>query len=153
MNRKISFISAVSTLVSFLCLNPVSAQQIATNITLDHEFAPNPLVLEGMSGGELKATEVVQTSETATGYCDGYVNPQPNHILVLQNFFEFLKIEVESSNDTTILVQGPGGVWCNDDSYNTNPVIEGEWQEGRYQIWIGSYKENSTNDYQIKITE
>ena len=153
MNRKISFISAVSTLVSFLCLSPLSAQQIATNITLDHKFAPNPLVLEGMSGGELKATEVVKTAETSTGYCDGYVNRQPNHVLVLEDFFEFLKIEVESNNDTTILVQGPGGVWCNDDSDTTNPVIEGEWQEGRYQIWIGSYKEDSTNNYQIKITE
>ena len=152
MNRKISFISAMSVLVSFLSL-PVGAQHIATNTTLESQFTPNPLILEGMSGGELKATEVVQTEETATGYCDGYVNRQPNHILVLQNFFEFLKIEVESNNDTTILVQGPGGVWCNDDAYNTNPVIEGEWQEGRYQIWIGSYEANSSKNYQIKISE
>ncbi|HHP7231841.1 MAG TPA: hypothetical protein ACFCUY_13415 [Xenococcaceae cyanobacterium] len=153
MNQKSSFIGAVTTLVSLLFLSPVSAQSIATNITLEREFVPNPLVLKGISGGEFRATEVVRTLETATGYCDGYVNRQPNHILVLRNFFDFLKIEVESNKDTTILVRGPGGVWCNDDAYTTNPIIEGEWQKGRYQIWIGSYQENSINNYQIKITE
>ena len=152
MNRKISFIGALTVAVSFLPI-PISAQHIATNTTLKPQFTPNPLILQGMSGGNLKAIEVVKTEETATGYCDGYVNSKPNHILVLQNFFEFLKLEVESSKDTTILVQGPGGVWCNDDSYSTNPAIEGEWQKGSYQIWIGSYQENSTNNYQIKITE
>ena len=152
MNRKISFISAVTVAVSFLAI-PISAQDIATNTTLERQFTPNPLILEGMSGGKFKATEVAKTEETATGYCDGYVNLQPNHILVLENFFKSLKIEVQSSNDTTILVQGPGGVWCNDDSYNVNPVIEGEWQKGMYKIWIGSYQKNSTNNYQIKITE
>ncbi|MDJ0679037.1 MAG: hypothetical protein QNJ18_04155 [Xenococcaceae cyanobacterium MO_167.B52] len=152
MNRKISLISAVTVAVSFLAI-PISAQHIATNTTLESQFTPNPLILEGMSGGKFKATELAKTEETATGYCDGYVNLQPNHILVLENFFEFLKIEVESNNDTTILVQGPGGVWCNDDSYNTNPVIQGEWQQGSYRIWIGSYQKNSSNNYQIKITE
>ncbi len=152
MNLKISFITTISTIVSFL-YTPVFAQEIARNTTLKHEFAPNPLILEGMSGGELKATEVANIEETTTGYCDGYVNLQPNHILILESFFEFLKIEVESDDDTTILVQGPGGIWCNDDFYSTNPVIEGEWQEGSYQIWIGSYQPNSPNNYQIKITE
>ena len=153
MKRKISFISTVSILASLLGSACVSAQQIATNITLDHQFDPNPLVLDGIAGGKLKATEIAHTSETATGYCDGYVNRQPNYILVLRDFFDFLKIEVESNNDATILVQGPGGVWCNDDSETTNPVIEGQWQQGRYKIWIGTYEENSTNNYQVIITE
>ncbi len=151
MNRKLIFLSLASTLVSFIgfSFSSVSAQQVA----LKHHFTPNPVVLEGISGGKLKASEVVKTQETSTGYCDGYVNSQPNHILVLENFFKFLKIEVESQHDTTILIAGPGGVWCNDDSYTTNPLIEGEWQEGKYNIWIGSYQKNSTNSYQIKITE
>ena len=149
MNRTLRFLSLASTVVSFFCISSVSAQQVA----LQHRFTPNPLILEGISGGELEASEVVKTKETSTGYCYGYVNAQPNHILVLENFFDFLKIEVESNHDTTIVIEGPGGVWCNDDSYTTNPVIEGEWQEGSYKIWIGSYQENSSNSYQIKITE
>ena len=63
-----------------------------------------------------------------------------------------MRLEVESTSDTTILVQGAGGTWCNDDAGSANPVIEGQWQPGIYQIWVGSYQANKNNDYQIKIT-
>ena len=71
---------------------------------------------------------------------------------MLNSFFNFLKVEVASQADTTIIIQGPGGVWCNDDTDNVNPIIEGQWQPGIYRVWIGSYQADSNNDYQIKIT-
>ena len=132
-------------------ISSTSAQELARNITLDHQMNPNPMMINGMSGGSLEAIAVVKTKETSTGPCNGLVNREPNHILILKTFFEFLKIEVESSIDTTILVQGPGGVWCNDDYNDFNPAIEGQWQKGKYKLWIGSYEETS-NSYQIKIT-
>jgi hypothetical protein len=50
-------------------------------------------------------------------------------------------------------VKGPGGTWCNDDFDGKNPGIVGEWLPGTYQIWIGSYKENESLPYTLKITE
>jgi hypothetical protein len=50
------------------------------------------------------------------------------------------------------MIKGPGGIWCNDDTNDTNPVIEGQWQPGSYKIWIGSYQVDVFNDYLIKIT-
>jgi hypothetical protein len=143
----------VGLIFNCLSINSTSAQKIVKNITIDRQFAPNPLTFEGVSEGSIAARDVVRTEETATGYCDGFVNRQPNYTLTLNSFFNYLKIEVESPVDTTILVKGPGGVWCNDDADSTNPSIEGQWQPGKYKIWVGSYQENSVNNHRIRITE
>lgn len=146
----LNLISILSSSIAFslITISP-SVAQLA--VTLENKVEPNPLILEGVSGGSLKATEIVQTESTATGFCNGFIAPQPNHILELKSFFEFLKIEVNSSTDTTIIIEGPGGIWCNDDSDDANPAIEGQWQPGNYKIWIGSYQEDSSNSYQIRI--
>lgn len=111
-----------------------------------------PIVAAGTSGGTVPLQEIAQTENTSTGYCDGYASPQPNHVLELMSFFEFLRLEVESPADTTVLIRGSGGVWCNDDAGTANPVIEGQWQQGVYQVWVGSYQADSNQNYQIKIT-
>ena len=132
-----------------LVYQPVLAQNA---VTIDREIATQPIVLSGNTGGNLQAVEVSQTKSTRTGYCDGYVSPQPNHLLELESFFESLKLEVESTADTTLLIEGNGGVWCNDDSGSANPMIEGQWQQGQYKVWIGSYQPDTSNSYQIKVT-
>ena len=149
---KCSILSLISIFWSFTALDPGLAQSTNRQITLENQINPDPLLLKGISGGEIKAAEIVKTESTATGFCNGFINVQPNHTLVLSSFFEFLKIEVDSSTDTTIIIEGPGGVWCNDDSVTANPAIEGQWQPGNYKIWIGSYQENVNNSYQLKIT-
>ena len=145
-------LGVVSTIFTCVIFNPSMAQSEGKKITLGDRVEPNPLILEGISGGKTKATEIVNTEGTTTGFCNGFINIQPNHVLVLSNFFEFLKIEVNSQTDTTIIVEGPGGVWCNDDSNDANPAIEGQWQPGNYKIWIGSYQEDVNNSYKIKLT-
>lgn len=147
----LSLFSILSTIVSLSVTSTALAQEIVENITLDGQIHPNPMMIDGISEGSLEAIEVVNTTETSTGLCSGMVEPQPDHILVLNSFFEFLKIEVESSIDTTIVVQGPGGVWCNDDYNDDDPALEGQWQPGKYKIWVGSY-EATPNNYQIRIT-
>ena len=142
----------IEVILNFLSVNFASAQNIVKNITIDQRVARTPLLVDGVSGGSLAALEVARTEQTSTGYCDGFVNRQPNHTLTLKKFFNFLKIEVDSPTDTTIVVRGPGGIWCNDDANHTNPVIEGQWQPGIYKIWIGSYQENVTNNYRLKIS-
>ena len=125
----------------------------ATNII---KIAPRnitqSLTIEGTSGGAVMAQEIAQTTTTTTGYCDGYVSSQPNHLLQLESFSQLMRLEIASQADTTIVIKGPGGVWCNDDSSTTDPIIEGQWQPGLYKVWVGSYQPNVENPYQIKIT-
>ena len=150
--KNLSLLRIIITLVSVTATaTPTLAQELVRNITLNDQINPNPMMIDGISSGRIDAIEVVKTKETSTGPCNGLVERQPNHILVLNSFFEFLKIEVESATDTTILVQGPGGVWCNDDYNNANPALEGEWQQGKYKLWVGSY-ESTPNSYRIIIT-
>jgi hypothetical protein len=149
---RLSLLWLISTIISCSLLNSSFAQSAPKKITLVNQVDPDPLILKGMSGGKIRATDMVNTEGTTTGFCNGFVSNRPNHVLVLSNFFEFLKIEVASSTDTTIVVEGPGGVWCNDDFNDTNPALEGQWQPGRYKIWIGSYQADTNNIYQIKIT-
>ena len=122
------------------------------NVAISQNNINPPLTVRGISGGKIKAKEAVQTDNTSTGYCDGYVSSQPNHIFQIDTFFEYLRLEIESPADTTILVKGAGGVWCNDDAGSANPMIEGQWQPGTYQVWVGSYQADSNNNYEIKIT-
>ena len=128
------------------------AQKKGKLITLGDEVIPDPLVVRGETGGKHKAADLLDTEGTSTGFCNGFVNKKPNHTLILSNFFDFLKIEVNSNSDTSLIIEGPGGVWCNDDFHGINPLIEGQWQPGNYKIWVGSYQKNNDWDYQMKIT-
>lgn len=127
--------------------------QATRSLVINPGIINQPLIRQGTSGGIVTAREISQTGNTATGYCGGYVQLQPNHLLKLESFFEFLRLEVDSPVDTTIIVKGPGGVWCNDDSGSANPMIEGQWQPGVYQVWVGSYQPDSQDNYQLKIME
>ncbi len=130
----------------------VNIHSTFAQIAINQSTMTQPLIIEGISGGSIAALEITHTENTATGYCDGFANSQPNHILKLDSFWQFLRLEVESDADTTIMVQGPGGTWCNDDVSSANPMIEGVWQPGIYKVWVGSYQAESSNNYQIKIT-
>ena len=127
----------------------VSAQN---TITINRNTVEQPLTITGTSSGGIKLAEIAKTENTATGYCDGYVDAQPNHLLQIESSFDSLRLEVNSSADTTVLVKGNSGVWCNDDAGSANPIIEGQWQQGLYKVWIGSHQPNTSNNYQIKIT-
>jgi hypothetical protein len=122
-------------------------------ILLNRGFAPNPMQITGNSGGEIPVTRVVVQKRTPTGLCLGYISPQPNHILTLETFFNYLAITVDSLQDTTLIVQGPGGIWCNDDTQGHNPAIAGQWQPGSYHIWVGSYAMTQADDYTLLIRD
>ncbi|MBE9116517.1 hypothetical protein IQ249_11460 [Lusitaniella coriacea LEGE 07157] len=126
---------------------------IFENVTVSPQFSPDPISVRGISGGSLPARSASNRDETATGPCVGFIDRPPDHTLTLTAFFDFLSVEVESSEDTTMVVQGPGGVWCNDDIAGKNPGIAGQWQAGPYQLWIGSYQKDKYHPYVLRITQ
>lgn len=138
--------------------SPSSASQsspltIFENVTLSPSFSPDPSTVRGISGGPQTATDVAGRAETVTGPCNGFVDQQPDHTVVLTQFFPYLSLQIQSSDDTTLVIRGPGGTWCNDDYSGKNPGIAGQWLSGTYQIWIGSYAENAYSPYVIRFTE
>jgi hypothetical protein len=139
-----------------MCL-PVQAQPaplpIFENVTIRPKFSPDPIIVQGISGGSVPGKKIAGRAETASGPCVGFVDEKPNHTLVLKAFFNYLRIQVQSPRDTTIIVRGPGGIWCNDDFKGKNPGIAGQWLPGTYSIWVGSYDQTKYHPYVLRITE
>ncbi len=123
------------------------------NVTIGAKFSPDPLEIRGISGGTVPAKTIAGTSETPNGPCAGFVDEKPDHTLVLTDSFNYLKLLVQSPDDTTLVVRGPGGTWCNDDSEGKNPAIVGQWLPGTYSIWVGSSDQNQYRSYTLRITE
>lgn len=122
------------------------------NVTLSPGFSPDPTVVRGISGGPQNAANVAGRAETATGPCTGYVDTEPDHTLVLTSFFNYLSLQVQSAEDTTLVIRGPGGSWCNDDYQGKDPGITGQWLSGTYEIWVGSYTANGYYPYVIQMS-
>jgi hypothetical protein len=127
--------------------------QIFGDVTIGHPFSPDPLTVRGVSGGSIPGSQVAGRAETATGTCTGFMDETPDHTLVLTSKFDYLKLQVQSPQDTTIIIKGPGGSWCNDDFNGKNPGMIGEWLPGNYQIWVGSYEKGKYFPYTLQITE
>lgn len=136
---------------------PVQAQQaqplMFENVTISPNFSPDPLTVKGTSGGSVPGAKVAGRAETANGPCVGFVDEKPDHTLDVTDFFNYLSLQVQSREDTTIIVRGPGGTWCNDDSEGKNPGIAGEWLAGTYSVWVGSYDKAKQHPYILRITQ
>ena len=68
-----------------------------------------------------------------------------------------LILSVASGADTTLVVNGPDGSWyCDDDGgiNGLNPALRfGSPQSGRYEIWVGTYAQGSTQPARLVISE
>ncbi len=135
----------------------VNAQEapppIFGDISIKRPLSKDPLTVRGMSGGTIDAKEISKRADTPTGACTGYVDREPDHTLRLKNKFDYMKLVIESPEDTTLVIKGPGGTWCNDEFEGKNPGIVGEWLRGNYEVWIGSYQKEQYLPYTLKITE
>jgi hypothetical protein len=133
--------------------NAQEAPPIFGDISINHPFSPDPLSVRGVSGGSIAGGRVAGRSETITGPCTGFVDEAPDHTLELTTKFDYLKLQVQSPEDLTMIVKGPGGTWCNDDLNGKNPGMSGEWLAGKYQVWVGSYAKGQYFPYTLQITE
>jgi hypothetical protein len=134
-------------LVAILWVAPVSAT--FEDFDLSPGFLPDPTTGTGLSGGRVDAATYGNTSH---GPCTGMIDDTPDHTMVLRQDFSQLRVQVDSGQDTSLVIRGPGGLRCNDDSDGLNPVIEGYWPAGTYQIYVGSV-ESGTHNYSISISE
>jgi hypothetical protein len=157
LNQKVKLsLVLVSVLATSTISTTVQAQEVPAifgDVKIGNRFAPDPYPVRGMSGGSISGKEIAGRTETPTGPCTGFFDEKPDHTIELKTRFEYLKLQVQSPADTTIVISGPGGSWCNDDFNGKNPGIIGEWLPGSYNVWIGSYEKNQYLPYTLQITE
>jgi hypothetical protein len=123
------------------------------DIAIAPSAEPKAIELRGISGGGVETQKKSGRKITETGDCIGFIDAEPDHKITLTKPFKFLKMQVKSSGDTILLVRGPGGSWCSDDVSDRNPEIGGDWLQGTYEVWVGSYEENTSFPYLLELTE
>jgi len=149
LNRSFSVWSTVA--VALVFGTGLGATPARADISLNSGFGQTSI--SGTAGGGTSLRDIAGKVETATGSCLGFGKGQADQILRLNSGFRDLTLVVKSNMDTTIVVKGPGGTWCNDDFQGKNPGLDGQWQAGEYKIWIGTQGRNQSVNYVLKVSQ
>ncbi len=110
-------------------------------------------MLSGSTGGSTSLPAVVSNRDRNKNSCPGFGDPNPDHILELQKPFSKLTLTVTSGTDTTLVVSGPDGVRCSDDSKSGKDASleDTNWVAGKYQIWVGTIDPNNKRSYRLSV--
>lgn len=117
-------------------------------VTLNAGFEPDPRVVRVRAGGTIDAS-------TLGGRCVGNISNAPDYRINYTPGGVPLTIRVRSQHDTTLVINGPNGVWTCSDDIGTSPnpgVTYRTPAAGAYDVWIGSYTEDAV-DAELRITE
>jgi len=111
------------------------------NIEINRNLQPDPLILNGKSGGSVKSS------------C-GNITTAPNQIIQVKESLPYLRLTVESQGKPTLLIDGPGGKFCvQPDNYSGDkPELSGYWQAGRYSVYVGELSGQQYN-YILSISQ
>jgi hypothetical protein len=146
----ISYRSLCTAFLTIAALG-ITISPARADISLNPGFGQT--AVSGTAGGGTSLRDVAGRGETSTGSCLGFSQNRPDQVLRLNAGFKDLTVVVKSNSDTTIVVKGPGGTWCNDDFQGKNPGLDGQWSAGEYKIWIGTQGRNQSVNYVLKIEE
>jgi len=139
------------TVAQAQCPN-LDAKPISGRIELKEGFTPDPSTRRVIAGGSQNLTRCRKNWK-------GYVSSSPD----LQVFYRTsgktrLTFIVKSDMDTVLLINDPSSTWHYDD--DTGPGLNGKVRfsrarEGRYDIWVGLFKEGRGKlpPVQIDVTE
>jgi len=124
---------------------PADPARIATNhrggpvapvargpIAIGPGLRPDPAVLHGRAGGPVEATMLDPG-------CRGFLPSEPQLELDVMAPIPYLRILVRCAVDATLVVQGPQGYACNDDSEGLNPIVQQSFAPGHYRVFVGTY--------------
>lgn len=85
---------------------------------------------------------VLHESNTFGPGCNGFIALEPTLRFELEEALIF-RLALRSPIDTTLVIVGPGGPHCDDDTDGLDPVIESRWEPGLYRVFVGSYQPRS----------
>jgi hypothetical protein len=110
-------------------------------IQINRNFQPDPLILNGKSGGTVKSN------------C-GNITTEPNQVIQVTESLPYLRLTVESQGKPTLLIDGPGGRFCvMADSYSGGkPELSGYWQPGKYLLSVGELSQQQYS-YTLSISQ
>jgi hypothetical protein len=155
-----AWLTAFSLLLAIGFAMPISAQETAQ----EADSANTVRVALTLTNGTAEASGTTEGSQNFTQMaardrrrkiCLGYGTVEPNYVLTLAEPQPRLRIAVDSSgSDTTLLVQGPQGIDCNDNYRRDRrdaAITDSDWPAGTYNIWVGAFSAGDRINYDLKI--
>ncbi|RAM50206.1 MAG: hypothetical protein C6Y22_18340 [Hapalosiphonaceae cyanobacterium JJU2] len=138
--KLLNFFSSVLALTASLLLSNAKSA-IADMVTINPDFQPDPMVLNGQSGGSKPSD------------C-GKIAATPNQVIEVTKPIPYLKVAVTSGGRPTLLVEGPGGRFCvlPDNYSGDKPEISGFWQAGKYFLYVGELVDGE-HTYTLSISQ
>lgn len=131
-----------------------AAAQISTEarIPLATGFVPDPAQLDGRAHGSRSLADL------GGHECSGFVGDHPSHVMSFDTRFGFLRIFAESETDLVLGVHATDAsgraFWlCSDDRFDQAPGVEGTFQRGRVEVWVGTHALGASGDYVLSFTE
>lgn len=131
-----------------LALLFVAASAVAAdygNFEIGPGFTPDPQTGTGTTGGARDAAKAFGAS------CAGSVDTTPDHVITVTGAVN-LKVYTTSTTDSTLVLRGPSGTFCDDDSRGElDAEINALLRPGRYEVYVGHLGE--TGQYTLTLTE
>lgn len=129
-------------LLSALCSGTLQAR----DFTIGRYFTPDPQTATGITGGPDRARDRFGPD------CPGMIARQPDHIINVTSELN-LRLYTVTDVDSTLVLHGPSGTFCDDDSGDSplDAEINATLQPGRYEVYIGHI--GRSGSYTLTLTE
>ena len=83
--------------------------------------------------------------------CAGMIDSTPDHTIKVTSALD-LQLSVDSTTDSTLVVVGPAGVFCDDDSGGQlDAAVVDSFRPGEYEIYVGQL--GQAGEYRLEISE
>ena len=113
-------------------------------------------IITGQTGGSYSLASIANKDKNGN-HCMGYSDPKPDHTMILQNDFAKLSVEVNSGGkDTTLLIKGPNNnIRCafGEKQQRDAMISDVNWQQGQYEIWVGSMQSKQRSGYRLSVQQ
>lgn len=131
----------VALAAALAAATPLAAAQ---NFTLGAGFTPDPQTASGLTGGNGQASRFGQ-------HCAGSISGTPDHRITVTSPLG-LRLSVDSDTDSTLVLVGPAGVFCDDDGGDQlDARIDAQLIPGDYQVYVGHI--GRQGNYRLSLTE
>lgn len=106
----------------------------------------DPWILRGQAGGPRDASAFGPS-------CQGRIALVPSAVVDLRGDFPNLRFLAHGESDLTLVVRTSSGeTRCNDDSDGLDPIVQGAFEAGVVEIYVGTFEVGPTVPYTLGIT-
>ncbi len=146
----------IGSLITIPIVPAIAEPSNLNRLILVAGFNQSLTIVTGHTGGTYSLASITNRDKYGNP-CMGYSDPKPDHTMILQNDFEQLSLIVNSGGkDTTLVIKGPNNdIRCAFGRQQTRDALikDKNWQQGQYEIWVGSMQPRQRKGYRLSVQQ